>query len=214
MKMKNQKIINKEMRKILVDWMYEVAIEFKLSSNTFRYAVSLLDIAISKNDDIKKKDFQLWGLVCLSISSKLIEVYAPEMKDFEIISDRTYSMSTIIEQELLFLKSIDYKVYCFSELNKECISQFAKDNFNVDSLSWKSVEYGLDLIKMEFLEDSYEDKCKSIFAFACELENNDLKTELTDSQQRIVSLLNEGHQTQKEKGKYKIMYKSHYNASS
>lgn len=198
------------MRKILVDWLYEVSIKFKLLPSTFRNAISLLDLAIFENQDITRKEFQLWGIVCLSISSKLNEIYSPEIKDYEYICDRAFTSAQIIEKELFFLKQINYNVYS-TELDMEYISSFAREKYQIDPGSWKSIEYGLDLIKMEFLNDSHKDKCESIFAFACELENKKDDLSLTKSQQRIVKLLNEDHQTQKKDGGcFRKIYQAYY----
>ena len=209
--MKNQKHLNVQMRKILVDWLYEVSVKFKLYANTFRTAISLLDLAISKNKDILRNELQLWGIVCLSISSKLNEIYSPEVTDYVHICDNAYNSSQIIEKELFFLKQIDYKVYTHTELSMEDISSFAKEKYKIDPGSWKSIEYGLDLIKMAFLNDSYKDKCESIFAFACELENKKDELILTSSQKRIVELLNEDHETQqKSDGRFRTIYETYY----
>ena len=65
-------------------------------------------------------------------------------------------------------------------------------------------------MKMEFLNENCEDKCESIFEFACNLEDKgyDLNYNLTDTQSHILNLLHKNHNGQKS-GKYNSIYEAY-----
>jgi cyclin A len=57
------------MRMILVDWMVEVAEEYKLASETLYLAVNYLDRYLSKRL-IQRGNLQLVGMVCMLIAGE------------------------------------------------------------------------------------------------------------------------------------------------
>ena len=88
--MKKQPDINNSMRAILVDWLVEVAEEYKLSQDTLYLAVNYIDRFLSSMVVLRKK-LQLVGTACMLIASKLEEIYPPEVAEFVYITDDTYS---------------------------------------------------------------------------------------------------------------------------
>ena len=88
--MKKQPDINNSMRAILVDWLVEVAEEYKLSPDTLYLAVNYIDRFLSSMVVLRKK-LQLVGTACMLIASKLEEIYPPEVAEFVYITDDTYS---------------------------------------------------------------------------------------------------------------------------
>jgi len=66
--------INERMRGILVDWMVEIQIKFKLQSETLYIAVNLMDRYLEKNTCHKRKITACWScsyVDCFKISRNL-----------------------------------------------------------------------------------------------------------------------------------------------
>lgn len=61
------------MRKTLIKWLYKFATILKLKSQTLHICVQLIDsILINESNKITKINFQLLGVTCLFMASKLI----------------------------------------------------------------------------------------------------------------------------------------------
>ena len=72
-----QEDINEKMRAILVDWLVEVHLKFKLMPETLYLTVNLIDRYLEK-EKIKRSQLQLVGVTAMFIASKYEEIYAPE----------------------------------------------------------------------------------------------------------------------------------------
>lgn len=88
--MNHQPEINERMRSILIDWIVEVHLKFKLMPETLFITVNIIDRFLEKQK-VGKAKLQLVGVTALLIASKYEEIYPPEMKDFVYITDRAYS---------------------------------------------------------------------------------------------------------------------------
>jgi cyclin B len=101
--MLKQKDINSTMRAILVDWLTDVHIRFKLKTETLFLTINILDRYLEK-EQVKKDYLQLIGVTAVFISSKCEEIYPPELKDFVYITDYAYTKEQILcaEQKILY----------------------------------------------------------------------------------------------------------------
>jgi len=88
--MKKQPDISSNMRSILMEWLVEVADEYKLQSQTLYLGASYVDRFLSCMSVTRSK-LQLLGTAALYLAAKLEEIYPPELKDFVYITDDTYS---------------------------------------------------------------------------------------------------------------------------
>lgn len=88
--MNKQPDITHGMRAILIDWLVEVAEEFKLEPETLYLAVSITDRFLSCMSVVRSK-LQLVGTAGAYLASKFEEIYPPEIGDFSYITDDTYS---------------------------------------------------------------------------------------------------------------------------
>lgn len=93
-----QQDANAHMRGILVDWLVEVAQEYKLVSETLFLAVNYIDRFLSCEVSPRRK-LQLVGITCMLIAAKYEEIYAPQIEDFCYITDNTYSREEVIAME-------------------------------------------------------------------------------------------------------------------
>ena len=65
---KVQRDVNASMRGVLVDWLVEVAEEYKLVSDTLYFSVSYIDRFLSLNDLTRQK-LQLLGVASMLVAS-------------------------------------------------------------------------------------------------------------------------------------------------
>ena len=84
--MGTQEEINVKMRRILVDWLIDVHMKFKLLPETLCLTINLVD-RYTEVTQIKRKNYQLIGVTCMLIASKYEEIYPPFIKDFIYITD-------------------------------------------------------------------------------------------------------------------------------
>ena len=101
--------INEKMRSILIDWLVEVHLKFKLLPETLYLTVNIIDRYLSK-ELVVRSQLQLVGVSSMLIASKYEEIYAPEVKDFEYITDRAYTSQQILEMEKKVLASVSFNV--------------------------------------------------------------------------------------------------------
>jgi cyclin A len=85
-----QQDMTPHMRAILVDWLVEVAMEYRLCSDTLHLTVALLDRFLSVAR-IGRDQLQLAGIACMWAAAKYEEIYAPSAREFCFITDNTYT---------------------------------------------------------------------------------------------------------------------------
>ncbi|KAJ0061674.1 hypothetical protein NL108_005818 [Boleophthalmus pectinirostris] len=102
--------ITNDMRIILVDWLVEVAQEYKLCSETLYLAVNYLDRFLTSTMFIERGKLQLAGTAALMIASKYEECFPPELTDFVYITDSTYTKRQLIRMEHIFLEVLTFKL--------------------------------------------------------------------------------------------------------
>ena len=107
--MKNQNDINESMRAILVDWLVDVHLKFKLLSETLFLTVNLIDRYLSIKQ-IPRTKLQLIGVSAMLITTKYEEIYPPTVKDFVYITDNAYSREEVLETESEILQALDFDI--------------------------------------------------------------------------------------------------------
>eukprot|EP00440_Ansanella_granifera_P024022 gb/GFBE01026092.1/.p1 GENE.gb/GFBE01026092.1/~~gb/GFBE01026092.1/.p1 ORF type:complete len:404 (+),score=83.75 gb/GFBE01026092.1/:1-1212(+) len=104
-----QKDINAKMRGILVDWLVEVHMKYKLKSETLFLAVSLVDRYLEQRQ-ITRKRLQLCGVTSMLIAAKFEEIYPPEIRDFVYIADNAYTKEDILKMEVSMLQVLQFEL--------------------------------------------------------------------------------------------------------
>jgi len=107
--MPNQAEISEKMRYILVDWLVEVHLKFKLLPETMSLAVNLVDRFLSKNS-VGRDNLQLVGITCMFIAAKYEEIYPPECNDFVYISASAYTREQILAMEGTILNAVEFNL--------------------------------------------------------------------------------------------------------
>jgi Cyclin, N-terminal domain len=92
--MQRQSHINERMRAILVDWLVEVHLKFKLVPETLYLTINLIDRYLDYTE-VSRPKLQLVGVTCLLIASKYEEIYPPELRDLVYICDRAYTRNDV-----------------------------------------------------------------------------------------------------------------------
>lgn len=104
-----QKDINEKMRGILVDWLVDVHLKFKLVPDILFMAVNLIDRTLSQFA-VSRSKLQLVGITAMFIYAKYEEIYPPELKDFAYVTDKAYTSSEILDMEGKILTAMSFNL--------------------------------------------------------------------------------------------------------
>ena len=107
--MTSQDDISEQMRSILIDWLVEVHLKFKLRHETLFLTVNILDrfLAVQK---VARQRLQLVGVTSLMIAAKYEEIYPPEVRDYVYICDNAYTREQILQMEQLILAKLQFRL--------------------------------------------------------------------------------------------------------
>merc|ERR1711970_598832 len=93
--------ITEKMRAVLIDWLVEVQMQFKLLQETLFLTVNTIDRFLAvEGKNVFKSRLQLVGVAAMFLVSKIEEVYAPAVSDFVYITDNAYTGAEIRQMEL------------------------------------------------------------------------------------------------------------------
>jgi len=107
--MESQVDINAKMRAILIDWLVEVHMKYKLRLETLFLTINLIDRYLMRMPVIRKR-LQLVGVVAMFVACKFEEIEPPRIQDFVYITDNAYSKEDIISMECTMLTTLGFKV--------------------------------------------------------------------------------------------------------
>ncbi|NXA25704.1 CCNB1 protein, partial [Ibidorhyncha struthersii] len=99
--------ISGTMRAILIDWLVQVQIKFRLTQETLYMAVGIIDRFLQVSA-VSKKTLQLVGITAMFIASKYEECLPPHIGDFAYVTDNTYTNSQICKMEVKILQTLDF----------------------------------------------------------------------------------------------------------
>lgn len=97
------------MRAILVDWLVDVHMKFRLRAEVLHLSVSIVDRYLSIQT-ISRFHLQLVGVSAMVIAAKYEEIYAPELGEFELVTDSAYSREQILMMEIQMLNSLGFRL--------------------------------------------------------------------------------------------------------
>ncbi|XP_021311446.1 cyclin-A1-3 [Sorghum bicolor] len=103
------KSVNPSMRAILIDWLVEVAEEYRLVPDTLYLTVNYIDRYLSGNE-IDRQRLQLLGVTCMLIAAKYEEICAPQVEEFCYITDSTYFRDDVLEMEASVLNYLKFEM--------------------------------------------------------------------------------------------------------
>jgi hypothetical protein len=91
--------INKKMRNILVDWLFEVFVIFKLKFGTMFLTINILDAFICRSENVNKENLQLVGMSSLHLAHKYNEDDDPVTNDYVRIADYSITADQLHDKE-------------------------------------------------------------------------------------------------------------------
>lgn len=151
--MERQPDINEKMRAILLDWLVDVHLKFKLVHETLFLTAQIIDRFLSKVE-INRNKLQLVGVAALFIASKYEEIYPPELKDFVYITDKAYSKADILQMEKEILVELNFDITHPSTLRfLEIYLQLLNISLDLENLCF--TKFLLELFLVEYKTIKY-----------------------------------------------------------
>ncbi|XP_072230919.1 cyclin-A1 isoform X2 [Leuresthes tenuis] len=138
--------ITNGMRVILVDWLVEVAQEYKLSSETLHLTVNYLDRFLSCTAYVKRGKLQLVGTAALLIATKYEEIFPPELNEFVYITDSTYTKKQLLRMEDVYLRVLAFNVAA------PTTNQFLRLFMTIHSVSANTESLAMYIAELSLLE--------------------------------------------------------------
>ena len=103
--------INASHRRVLINWMVQVHINFNLVADSLHIAVDILDRYLQqKGSTVTKKNLQLVGITGMLIASKYEDIYPPSIADLADIAADTYTTEQIRHMETEILTVLRYQL--------------------------------------------------------------------------------------------------------
>mmetsp|Transcript_28484 Transcript_28484/g.60431 ORF Transcript_28484/g.60431 Transcript_28484/m.60431 type:complete len:468 (+) Transcript_28484:119-1522(+) len=107
--METQHDINPKMRSILVDWLVEVHMKYRLRRETLFLTVNLIDRYLTRMPVVRKR-LQLVGVVAMLIAAKFEEIDPPNTGNFVYITDNAYTKDEITVLECTMLTTLGFEI--------------------------------------------------------------------------------------------------------
>ncbi len=164
-----QNDINEKMRGILIDWLVDVHMKFKLRPETIFLTVNIIDRYLEKIL-VHRQKLQLVGVASMLIACKYEEIYAPETKDFVFVTDKAYTREEIHDMEGKILLALDFNLTTTSSLR--FLDRYSRLTELSDKGSWLA-KYILELCLVDYKMLKYEPNL--LAASALYLSNKILK---------------------------------------
>ena len=161
------------MRAVLVDWLVEVQVQFKLLQvcwsfhqlyrnalmqetwkcciviqETLFSTISIVDRFLAVEGlTITRSKLQLVGVAAMFLASKVEEVYAPACSDFVYITDNAYTEDAIKQMEMKILQTLKFNL--FEPLSLHFLRRFSKAG-DVDVLQHSLAKFAIELALVEY----------------------------------------------------------------
>lgn len=107
--MSTQADLNPRMRAILVDWLVEVHMRYRLRPETLFLTVNLIDRYLSRAA-VARQQLQLVGVVAMLIAAKFEEIHPPEVQDFVFITANSYTRDEVLQMECTMLTAVNLEL--------------------------------------------------------------------------------------------------------
>jgi len=168
--MSRQEDINEKMRSILIDWLIEVHLKFKLVPESLYLTVNLIDRFLEK-EQVNRQKLQLVGVTAMLIACKYEEIYPPIVKDFVYITDNAYTKEEILEMERKMLHTLDFNIQITSSFRfLERFGKIARAEALIFNLSRYLIE--LSLLNSKMLRFSNSNLAASALYLSMKMTRN------------------------------------------
>ncbi|KAJ2549320.1 G1/S-specific cyclin-E1, partial [Coemansia sp. RSA 1933] len=97
------------MRPILVDWLMEVAADYRMHRQTLHLTVQYLDRFLAHTPlQVQPSMLQCYGTACLSVAMKMEEKHAPSLNELTDFSKDAFTCDELKQAELDVLEALDW----------------------------------------------------------------------------------------------------------
>jgi len=140
--------ITDKMRAVLVDWLVEVQMQFKLLQETLFLTVNTIDrFLVVEGKTVYRSRLQLVGVAAMFLVCKIEEVYAPAISDFVYITDNAYTEAEIRQMELQIIRALGFDLCQPISLN--FLRRYSKAG-DVDMLQHSLAKYTLEVCLLDY----------------------------------------------------------------
>ncbi|CAI7839543.1 unnamed protein product [Closterium sp. NIES-53] len=137
--------ISAAMRGILMDWLVEVAEEYKLVPDTLFLTAAYIDRFLS-HATVTRNHLQLLGIASMLIASKYEEIYAPQVDEFCYITDNTYHRHEVLLMERHVLAVLHF------DLSTPTVKSFLRRFVKAAQATFPSPQHHLEYLGNYFAE--------------------------------------------------------------
>ena len=146
--MEHQDDINYKMRSILVDWLVDVHLKYKLVPETLFLTINIIDRYLNKVNT-PRTELQLVGVAAMFIAGKYEDIFPPEAKEFAYITDKAFTKEQVIHMEKKILEDLDFDVTVVTSFRfLEIFKKMLKLNEDTFYYAWYLIELCLVDYKM------------------------------------------------------------------
>lgn len=149
--MEAQGDLNAKMRGILLDWLIEVHMKYRMRPETLYLTVNIIDRYLSVKTVLRKK-LQLLGVVAMQIAAKYEEIDPPRVHEFAYITDKTYTKKEIVDLEARVLAALDFQITAVTPAM--FLNKFQSAN-GCDAMHRSLSEYAMELFLLDLRSLSY-----------------------------------------------------------
>lgn len=155
-----QEDINEKFRTILLDWLVEVHLKFKLLRETLFVTINIIDRFLSIVPT-NRDELQCVGVASMLIACKYEEIYYPDLEEFKEVTDNSCSVQQIIRKEFEILSALKFDLTVPSSLRfYEIFNHFLK-------LKEKDAMATMYLLEMSLLDYGMIKYKPSLIATGC-----------------------------------------------
>lgn len=148
--MDHQEDLEWKMRGILVDWLIEVHMRFRLLPETLFLAVNIVDRFLSSKV-VPLDKLQLVGITAMFIASKYEEVLSPHVGNFTHVADDGFTVEEVLAAERYTLTTLKYDLSYPNPMN--FLRRISKaDNYDIQTRTLGKYLMELSLVDHRFLE--------------------------------------------------------------
>jgi len=159
---RNHELTSKK-RQVLINWLSEVADNFKLHDETLILTVYILDSYLySQHIPIERSKFQLIGIVCLAIAALVEQESILLPNRMVAITDNTYTQLEVTKMRKHISNKMQGKIAEFGG-NRNCIKLLRNYCLSLDSSIY---EYAKNIVLLNMLDITFSDVDDSYKAFA------------------------------------------------
>lgn len=148
--MEHQDDLEWKMRGILVDWLIEVHMRFRLLPETLFLAVNIVDRFLSSKV-VPLDKLQLVGITAMFIASKYEEVLSPHVGNFTRVADDGFTVDEVLAAERYTLSTLKYDLSYPNPMN--FLRRISKaDNYDIQTRTLGKYFMELSLVDHRFLK--------------------------------------------------------------